>query len=250
MKLYQFPVSHFCEKARWALDYKNLSYEQINLIPGLHGFVVKRLAPESAVPVLCVNDQTIQGSSQIIDYLDQIEPERFLGFSDSSLKDVADKLEVFLDDKVGPLLRSVAYHVLFKHREELTALWAQRGPFYSRAWLKLTLPVLVRYIGQNYDTGDASAQKNRDKLDKALECLDRIYTRRPFLVGDHFSRVDLTAAALLAPLAQPDQHPIPPPIQFPDELETYRLQQLDRPVMQRVLALYRDYRNIQEDPGN
>lgn len=249
MKLYQFPISHFCEKVRWALDYKNLPYEQINLIPGLHVLVVKRLAPESSVPMLRVNNQTIQGSSQIIDYLDQVEPKRFLGFTDPALKSVADKLEVFLDDKIGALLRSVAYHVLFKHRKELTALWAQRGPFYSHAWLTLTLPLLTRYIGQQYDTGDASAQKNRDKFDKALECLDRIYTRQPFLVGDHFSRVDLCAAALLAPLALPDQHPIPPTVQFPDELETYRLQQIDRPVIQRVLALYQEYRNIQEDPA-
>jgi len=204
MKLYQFPISHFCEKARWALDYKNLPYEQINLIPGLHGFVVKRLAPESAVPVLCVEDQAIQGSSQIIDYLDQVAPEHLLGFNDSSLKGVSDKLEVFLDDKIGTLLRSVAYHVLFKHRKELATLWAQRGPFYSRAWLALTMPLLVRYISHHYDTDDASAQKNRDKFDKALECLDRIYSRQPFLVGDRFSRVDLTAAALLAPLVLPD----------------------------------------------
>jgi Glutathione S-transferase, N-terminal domain len=26
IQLYQFPFSHFCEKARWALDYKSIAY--------------------------------------------------------------------------------------------------------------------------------------------------------------------------------------------------------------------------------
>jgi glutathione S-transferase len=34
--LYQFQFSHFCEKARWALDYKDLPYTCKNLLPGLH----------------------------------------------------------------------------------------------------------------------------------------------------------------------------------------------------------------------
>ena len=34
--LYQFPLSHFCEKARWMLDYKELEYVAQNLMPGAH----------------------------------------------------------------------------------------------------------------------------------------------------------------------------------------------------------------------
>jgi glutathione S-transferase len=32
--LYQFQFSHYCEKARWALDYKGLAYAPKNLLPG------------------------------------------------------------------------------------------------------------------------------------------------------------------------------------------------------------------------
>jgi glutathione S-transferase len=34
--LYQFPLSHYCEKARWLLDHKELDYVAHNLIPGFH----------------------------------------------------------------------------------------------------------------------------------------------------------------------------------------------------------------------
>lgn len=32
MKLLEFPHSHYCEKARWALDFKNISYQRVALI--------------------------------------------------------------------------------------------------------------------------------------------------------------------------------------------------------------------------
>ncbi|TDH76046.1 glutathione S-transferase N-terminal domain-containing protein, partial [Acinetobacter baumannii] len=34
--LYQFPLSHYFEKARCLLDHKELDYVEHNLIPGFH----------------------------------------------------------------------------------------------------------------------------------------------------------------------------------------------------------------------
>ncbi|MGR9114583.1 MAG: glutathione S-transferase N-terminal domain-containing protein [Gammaproteobacteria bacterium] len=34
LTLYRFPVSHYCEKVRWALDYKQLDFQTKNLLPG------------------------------------------------------------------------------------------------------------------------------------------------------------------------------------------------------------------------
>ncbi len=35
MKLYEFAISHYCEKVRWALDYKGVAYESRVLAPAL-----------------------------------------------------------------------------------------------------------------------------------------------------------------------------------------------------------------------
>ena len=42
IELYQFPISHFCEKIRWTLDYKGLSHKTRNLLPGLHVLKTKK----------------------------------------------------------------------------------------------------------------------------------------------------------------------------------------------------------------
>ena len=36
-RLYTFRISHFSEKARWALDLQGLPYEESTLLPGPHG---------------------------------------------------------------------------------------------------------------------------------------------------------------------------------------------------------------------
>jgi len=50
--LYQFGVSHYCEKARWAMDYKGLPYRPRNLLPGPHIKQMRKIAPDIIVPVL------------------------------------------------------------------------------------------------------------------------------------------------------------------------------------------------------
>jgi len=44
LKLYTFNISHFSEKARWALDYEGIAYEERVLLPGPHQLVTRRIA--------------------------------------------------------------------------------------------------------------------------------------------------------------------------------------------------------------
>src|SRR5258708_11524194 len=68
LKLYTFNVSHFAEKARWALDYEGIAYEERVLLPGPHQLVTRRIPPRTHLPVIEHDGQYVQGSSAIIDY--------------------------------------------------------------------------------------------------------------------------------------------------------------------------------------
>lgn len=70
--LYQFPISHYCEKARWALEFKGIDYQVKNLVPGPHRQTLKKMAPNSHTPVYQCGEVIVQGSDQIIDYLERV----------------------------------------------------------------------------------------------------------------------------------------------------------------------------------
>ena len=65
LKLYQFAISHYCEKIRWALDYKGLNHVTVSLLPGQHVKTVRKLTGKaSSVPVLDHDGQIVQGSAR------------------------------------------------------------------------------------------------------------------------------------------------------------------------------------------
>ena len=67
--LVAFGISHFCEKARWALDWHGISYTEISWPPGLHRVLLKHHgAKGSSLPVVLDGDVVVEGSGAIIDW--------------------------------------------------------------------------------------------------------------------------------------------------------------------------------------
>ena len=77
-RLITFPLSHFCEKARWALDHAGLSYEELGYPPAVHkAHVVSR--GSTTVPVLVSPEGTLRESTDIVTFADRAcAPERCL----------------------------------------------------------------------------------------------------------------------------------------------------------------------------
>lgn len=60
--LYVFNISHYCEKARWALDYFGIQHEARHVMPGAHRIIAKKLgARRGSVPFLQTDDGRLQG---------------------------------------------------------------------------------------------------------------------------------------------------------------------------------------------
>ena len=61
-RLITFGISHFCEKARWALDWHAIDYKEIGWPPGLHRILAKRCGAQgTTLPILLDGDTVIQG---------------------------------------------------------------------------------------------------------------------------------------------------------------------------------------------
>ncbi|MGH8559451.1 MAG: glutathione S-transferase family protein, partial [Methylococcales bacterium] len=246
--LYQFQFSHYCEKARWVLQLKNAAFQQINIAPGLHKIIIHCKAPSVqspiTVPILIAGDQVIQGSGQIIDYLDRVIPEKPLGFDQEDLQKECAALEYLLNETIATSLRSIAYTIFLKHRKFLISFWSLDGPWYCKTWLTIALPYLERVIERLYKADSDHLAEHENRFNAGLDHLDKLCESQPFLVGNRFSRCDLTMASLLAPLNFPKQHPYPNPLPLPDEFQRFCEIHRQRPVLGRVAEIYREYRPI------
>ena len=241
--LYIFPISHYCEKARWALDYLGIDYEQHCVAPGMHGDLAKKLgAKGTSLPILVCGDRVIQGSDQIIEWAENCSGSgRSLTPIDSpSLIDIEHRLNEVLGVHVRRMYYSEA---LIECPETILPIFmeylpAEEAQFVSDAWEVVTAAMVERM-----DLGMEQQQESRQIVMEHLDWLDSLLEGEgSYIVGDVISRVDISAAALLAPLARPQEHPTYGGLQVPPRMAADIADWQHRPVTKYVAEMYRLHR--------
>ena len=102
--------------------------------------------------------------------------------------------------------------------------------------------VLKRMI-EGMDLGPEQGQNSKRIMDRELSWLDELVSDgRRFLVGEQFTRADLTPASLLAPLAAPKEHAIYAGLRPPREMEKELTNWKSRPSMAWVREIYGEHR--------
>lgn len=219
LTLYQFPISHYCEIARWALDFKQLDYKPVNLLPGRHSKVTTQIAPGSSVPVLKHDETIIQGSGNILSYLDEQFPQHPLTPIDNNEKQSALEWERFLDRQVGIPLRCFMYYHLLKTPSKVIPMWAHNGPLFGTLTMWLMFPVLRMKMCRFMKINQETAEQSRQTVLRAVDHLYQAKQEKMFLVGKNFSRADLSAASLLSHLVQPVEVDLFWPRHFPQAIQ-------------------------------
>lgn len=213
LKLYEFAISHYCEKIRWALDYKGLNYETVSLLPGQHIKTIRKLTGRkvTSVPVLVHDGHVVQDSPAILDYLDETFPDNPLTPEDPELKAQALAWEQRLDNEAGPAVRCYAYHHFLKRPKLVIPMLAAGTPFYNRYLLSLIFSRVEEMMRDWMKINEKTSEQSRLVMEQLLTDLAAAYQDSPFLVGDSFTRADLTASAMFSPLFQPAAYPVPWP---------------------------------------
>ena len=251
MKLYQMKVSHFCEKIRWALDFKKLPYTPVNLLPGMHVKVIRQLTMSRAtsLPVLVDGENIIQNSSDILNYLEGLYPDRPFTPIDALERASALEWEFFADTELGPHVRRCCYHILLDHPSLLIPMLAQDGPWYGKVLLRVIFSKLVLSMRKAMKIDQAGFESSEASIDTAVAKL-RSHFEGAFLtpdgdcryiVGERFSRADLAVAALFAPLSRVEGYGIQWPSTMPEELLLFESKYSD--LIQWVKQVYSQHRN-------
>lgn len=188
MKLLLFPHSHFCEKARWALDYKQIAYEPVAVFPGLHRRTIRRIAPGSSLPVLVTGARAIQGSDAIIDYLEECVPTRALTPAEPSARDACLELERRMDAQLGVPVRQILYASLLDHPAFIRRCFTHTMPWWKRAAYPLVARPLRGAIYAGYVISPAAADAARLAFDDTMTTLAARIGADDYLIANTFTR--------------------------------------------------------------
>ncbi len=214
------PISHFCEKARWALDRAGVDYVEQPHLQLIHILAARRAGGGSTVPVfVSATGDVLDDSTAILRWADAcVAPERRL-YPAGGLGAEAATVEAWLDDGLGPDGRLWMYHELLPVVDEMEP-WALAGvPRWERRVFRVSGRAVDHALRRYLRIDSAAAGAALERVDRVFDDIaGRLADARPYLLGDVFTAADLAFAALAAPMLLPERYgsPLPPVEAVPD----------------------------------
>lgn len=245
--LWQIDISHYAEKARWALDYKEIDHVRRSALPGTHIPIALFLTrgEHPTVPVLQMDGRAIGDSTAIIAALEAKHLDRPLYPSKPDERSRALELEDWFDENLGPHTRLLPFYELIQEPELFAEVAAESvpGPLgkvkpvvggYARAYTSL------RWGANKSD----DAERAREAIVAALDRLEAELEKGDgeFLVGDTLTVADVTAASLFYPIVIPPEGPLDPALPRPPALDRFRESLSNRPGWRWIEETFRRHR--------
>jgi glutathione S-transferase len=209
--LWHLKVSHYNEKARWALDYKRLPHVRRAALPGRHAKIARGLGAGRTFPVLLLDGQVLGDSTLIIEALERRYPEPPL-YPDAAVdRRRALEIEDFFDEELGPYLRLLVLEHMLPDPPLLLGAFAPDLST-ARRWVARAIhPLTRRKIAADFGIDRSGIELAWSKCELAGKRFAAKLQASGYLVGDGFTVADLTVAALLSPVVAPAEFPYPQP---------------------------------------
>ena len=240
LRLVTIPISHYCEKARWALERAGIKYREERHVQGIHRIAARRAGGGATVPVLVTPDGVLSESDEILAWIDERTPAEHRLFPD----DAAERADVErlcrrFDEGLGPTGRRLMYvHMLANpnsccpsttraSRPGRVARFASDGRSPCAGSAKA-------HMRPGIETEDEAA------VWRELDFVAELLADRKHLCGERFGAADLTFAALLAAVVVPPVYgvPLPQPDVLPAQTAALVERAREHPAGRYALALF------------
>lgn len=244
-----FAISHYCEKARWALDYLGIEHTVKHIAPGAHRKFAENLgAPVTSLPILVLGDQAdakfVQGSSAIISWAEANKPDGTPSLTPATNQQEAMDIEQRLDDVMGVHVRRYYYsEALVDYPQTVRPVFTKDLPLFQKWFVSAAWGTIRKLMIQSMDLGHEQGLQSRRLVETELDWLDSMLVDgRSFYSGDSFSRTDIAAASLLAPLILPEQHPTYSNMELSPKVAASCKEWEERRCLQLTREIYQNYR--------
>ena len=245
-RLITIGLSHYCEKARWALDWAQVDYREEVHAPLAHRRATRKVGGHS-VPVFASPAGVLCDSSEIVLHADALAPAERKLLPDLENKDARGRVLAFedeLDETLGVDARLLVYWYNLHEDASARAMAGRMFRTQSTLARSIVAPLFRGLVFRMYGVSAESAQRAEARVRRTFAKVGDTLGDRPFLEGDRFGLADLTFASLSSILLLPEEHPFmrtgrtdPSPdfVRLAHELRATR-------AGQHALRMYREHR--------
>jgi glutathione S-transferase len=213
LRLVTIPISHYCEKARWALGRVGMSYREERHVQGIHQFAARRAGGGITVPVLVTPDEAIGDSADILAWVDErTSPEYRLFPAEPGARDRVERVCRRLDERLGPKGRRLMYIHMLAQRKLALRFNNQGVPDWEDRAIRYGWPLARGFVGRALGIRPGIEVEDEAAVFGEFDFVAGLLADgRPYLCGDRFGAADLTFAALSASVLVPPTYGVPLP---------------------------------------
>jgi glutathione S-transferase len=205
-RLVTIPYSHYCEKARWALERGNVTFVEDKHAPLFSWRGALGAGGRRTVPVLVTDDGVFPESTDVLRWVDAHgrPPEPYFPPDEPEVE----SLVTLFDRRLGPATRRVGYfHVLRGSKADIEELLTSDVPAWEARAVRVLGGLLPFAIRRGLKIDEAGVVRSKEAIDAVIALVtERLADGRSTLTGDAFTAADLTFAALAAPLVMPREY--------------------------------------------
>jgi glutathione S-transferase len=244
-RLLTIPISHYCEKARWALERAGLAYSEERHVQGIHILVARRAGGRETVPVLIADEGVFNESEDILRYADRNLPDaaRLFPAGDHEVE----TLSRWLDEGLGPDGRRLMYVQMLAERKQMLQVNNQGVPRWEARMMATLWPLATRLAGRRLGLAPDTIEKDSARVIRSFDAIaERRSDGRPYLCGDRFTAADLTFACLASSILVPPEYGVrlPQPDELPEHIASQVRAFREHPAGAYALELFRTERRV------
>ena len=202
-RLVTIPYSHYCEKARWALERGAVTFTEEMHAPLFAWRGALGAGGRRTVPVLVTEAGVVKESTDILRWVDAHgqPPEPYFP---PELPEVLALVSLF-DRRLGPATRRVGYfHALRGGPTYVEELLTTDVPAWEARAVRMLGSVLPRILRFGLKIDEAGVARSTIAIEAVFATVnERLADGRKTLAGDAFTAADLTFAALAGPVVMP-----------------------------------------------
>ena len=206
LRLLTIPISHYCEKVRWALDRLQLPYEEERHLQLFHYLRSYSISRGPNVPVLIDGETVITDSTAILQHLERYATPECALYPEGERRAV-EELEELFDEVLGIESRRWVYFHALQTPAMALRTSCQGVPGWQATVAPLCYPVFAAFIRHKLAASAAQVSAGLERARKVIRQVDNLLDDgRAYLAGNRFTAADLTLASMMAPFLMPPEY--------------------------------------------